>query len=781
MPRPSSLVILAALAALAGRAGASAPEGTLATAAGPAPVMPPALAALAGPPALSLTISGGVSLGAYEAGQLHYMTEALKANPRLGRLQLVTGASAGSTNGVMAILAACAPAPRPLGPARGLFWKTWIPLGLDDLWREAEQGGRQGAFGRAWMERVAGELEATFRAGLREDCDVVLGVSVTRAAPREVVTPTPGLALPRVEEKFALRVQGRGAGRPPRLTNYASATDRWPQPLLPEGPDGEVAFEALRELVLASAAFPLAFPPQRLRHCVAAARDGVPPRCPAAEARADLFVDGGLFDNSPLRLAARLAGGGLRDDGLGRARWLDAPLSGPPAPSRRTTFAYVTPDAAAYPVLEAQAPLDDATPALELTGRLAGAFVTTARAKNLVALLEEAPEVADRLLVPLRHYPAASEPLAAFMGFFERDFRIFDFFLGAYDARRMVTDGILPAIRRVEPDYRLRLPDDSSADPAWRALDCLRAALGERAGAAEACEGDDLAPTRVLLQASLLRLWDQCARLPDAVKAAGIAHPHCRAAAEGRPPLLVPGVPGAAAVAWRRAGGEGEAAHAVRLLSELGFRWRDVGLPPGEGAEALPRIRERVGEVADALAARQPPEDRFVVGRLTGLAANALYYGPPRWLLWATLGRQLELGASRRLSAWRHATARPHAALQLHGVHSALSNDHTRVAPALVAGLELRPRAAASSTWQPSLLLRAGAVLSTHDRLGAEACPPGTRDPAACSRALVQAGLALSVVESARLQLMGEWYPRLGEGRPALWSVSPSLGLQLAF
>jgi hypothetical protein len=45
----------------------------------------------------------------------------------------------------------------------------------------------------------------------------------------------------------------------------------------------------------------------------------------------------------------------------------------------------------------------------------------------------------------------------------------------------------------------------------------------------------------------------------------------------------------------------------------------------------------------------------------------------------------------------------------------------------------------------------------------------------------VQAGLVVSVLEFARLQLTGEWYPRLRPGGSALWFVSPALGLQAAF
>jgi hypothetical protein len=248
----------------------------------------------------------------------------------------------------------------------------------------------------------------------------------------------------------------------------------------------------------------------------------------------------------------------------------------------------------------------------------------------------------------------------------------------------------------------------------------------------------------------------------------------------GDPPPLLPRLDGAAAVAWRHLPGEGELSHTLRLLAALRFEWRDLGLAPDEAALALDEIRRVSGQVAAALTAAQPPEDRLLVATLGAAAANSLTYAPPRRAVWITLGRQLELGASGRLGAWRSATMRVHGAVQVHGILSAASSDETRVAPAVVVGVEVRPPAFATATWQPSLLVRGGAVLSTHDRLGLDACPAGTRDPAACTRPLLQAGLALSLLESARLQILGEWYPRRGR-HPALWSVSPMLGMQAQF
>ena len=104
---------------------------TLAAAALTALLGDPLAPALAAPLPASMTIAGGVSLGAYEAGLVYYTLESLRANPGLTELKLATGASAGSVNGFMAVLQSCGPG--VANPRQSLFWKAWIPLGLDNL------------------------------------------------------------------------------------------------------------------------------------------------------------------------------------------------------------------------------------------------------------------------------------------------------------------------------------------------------------------------------------------------------------------------------------------------------------------------------------------------------------------------------------------------------------------------------------------------------------------------------------------------------------------------
>src|SRR5262249_29497904 len=159
----------------------------------------------------SITISGGVSLGAYEAGLVYYTVETLRMNPAAATPRITTGASAGSVNGFMTILQSCgAPVPHP---TTSLLWNAWIPLGLEKLHVKG-QAQETSAFSRAAFDAPLQGIVDAWKAGLPESCDSVFGVSVTRLVPRIVTTEGVRLSLPRVEEHFVLRVQGRGKGKP---------------------------------------------------------------------------------------------------------------------------------------------------------------------------------------------------------------------------------------------------------------------------------------------------------------------------------------------------------------------------------------------------------------------------------------------------------------------------------------------------------------------------------------------------------------------------------------
>lgn len=724
------------------------------------------------PAAVSLTVSGGVSLGAYEAGFLSYFAARQHRDP--ARLRLLTGASAGSLNALIELLAACgteAPA-RPIG---SLFWSTWIPVGLEAL---AERPAAPlGALSRRALARGAEGIEAAWARGLDPACDVVLGVSVTRVEPRLVRSAGGSLVLPRMEEKFAVRIQGRGPGRPPRATNYPLPAGRWPGPLLVTDPQGEIAFAELRDLVLASMAFPVAFPPMPIRACTAG-ETATPGTCLAEEARTARYVDGGLFDNSPLRAAVWLAALGLHQPGPGRPlSWRDAPLAVPGPVPDGLAFAFLDTDVTDYPPPPADPAAGEAALAPHLLG-LAESFVAAARAKELGTLAQELPEVADRVLVPRRQFPAAGAPLMAFLGFFDAEFRAFDFHLGMYDAFAVEPDAPLPEAR--PGDARDPWPGEG---PGWERFGCMRAVYRGEPDAGPRCAGEPLADFRALLQVSLDKLYFACASAAERGEHGPWASPHCERASMGSPPPRVPGLAPRHPTAWRREAGENELGHTVRLLAAYGFRFADLGVPPGRGDLAIVHIRQQLGRVGRALAAAQPVEQREPVRLAAKLAADVLAYAPPDRAFHLTMGpTESELGLASAVDDVSHRP--PHlrlaGAVAFRGLEGTFtSEDVSPFAALLLAGVELEPTRV-TPVARLRAGLRAGWQLAKGDHAGARSCPAEGASVSSCTRPVVQAVVGLAVLERLRLQLVGEWFPAVRAKRSA-WAVAPGIGIEIGF
>jgi hypothetical protein len=734
-------------------------------------------AAAASAPA-SITISGGVSLGAYEAGLVHYAIEAMRLNPAAASPRIVTGASAGSVNGFMTVLQSCGAAVDD--PTASLLWKAWIPLGLDQL-HDPKNPQKTSAFSRDAFQKPLDLIVKAWNAGLPESCDVVFGLSVTRLVPRTVELETQRLQLPRVEEHFVLRVQGRGPGKPPRLTNYVDPGWDGDQVLLVEK-NGEVVFDGLVDALYASTAFPGAFPPQEVRTCIVRGGQGRRVACPAEEARTDLYVDGGVFDNTPVRLATRIAAAGLRIDG-GAFRWIDRPdLSMREIPPS-LGIAYVSTEARTFPAPTDQPSADEIQTLLGVAAQVGGSFFTTARAKNLVYVQEDSPDVFARLLVPERHLPAASSPFGAFFGFFETELRRFDFALGMYDARRLTDVRITERLARAGKPHETRYPEDTpgagKAAASWRPYRCLKAVVdGERSPEA-VCAGEDLRDFRIVLQTSIERLWDRCSRLGPSDRFDGDRL--CRNARAGAPVLPVPYVEPLAADGWRKRAPENEAGYLMRLLAEHGFHFKDLGLERDEANQAPAALRARLLRVGDTISTTQPSGQGIVLSTMVRMAADEVAYVPPRLTAWAVYGREPEAGVSKgfRVGGVFVHPVRLHAALQLVGLNQLFSSEGGDAAFTPLVGAEYLPSWWASTRLQPSLLLRGGWMFSLNDDGGFSSCEEPEDDAIGhCSRAAIQGGVSATILERIRLQVTANVYPPTQSGEDTQWSISPGIGIQ---
>ncbi|HEX5661635.1 MAG TPA: patatin-like phospholipase family protein, partial [Polyangiales bacterium] len=153
------------------------------------------------PPVLGLTVSGGVSLGSFEAGYLYYLFETLKLNPGLVEPRIFTGASAGSANAILSFLASCSP--RDPRPDQSLFYQTWIPVGLDQLF-SPDHVSQRALFTQEPLRQKLDRLADVWAAGLPTSCDATLGMSTTRVTAARVDLIKDRVSLARTEAKFVV-------------------------------------------------------------------------------------------------------------------------------------------------------------------------------------------------------------------------------------------------------------------------------------------------------------------------------------------------------------------------------------------------------------------------------------------------------------------------------------------------------------------------------------------------------------------------------------------------
>lgn len=712
---------------------------------------------------LAITVSGGVSLGAYEAGYLYYYTETLKRNRDKFRLHVATGASAGSLNALLAALSTCSELEPD--PTRTLLFRAWVGVGLKQLFVPSETQP-SALFSRKALQPVMDELSARWKLGLPADCDFVFGVATTRLVPKQLEINQGVMQLPRIEEKFVLRVRGEGEGKPPRLDHYVDPGFPLGDPLLPIDGDGKGSFEPVGDLLFASAAFPFAFAPVKLRYCTTEGKEGSTAHCTPEESTQDLFIDGGVFDNQPMRLAAKAVTHGLekRPEGW---RFMEVPTRRVTVIPQNMQFWFIDPHVTAYPPMRTST-LNPTESYWTLGQTFIASYIQTAETKTLYGLFERHPVLLNQVQVGMSYYPTTSSLLAAFFGFFDRKLRIFDFYLGMHDAhRRFASDDL------AMPEAAMR-DANGDTDPTWDPFACMQAVFDDDAREASECEGEDLEDLRVLMQVTLDRLYVHCADLPNQ----GItttSHEQCRRAMKGEPPPRVPGLKPGRHHWQKKSKDEGDLDYTLRRLGEEQFRFEDLGLERDDARHARREVRAELGKLVDRFATVQP-EAGALLRVAAGPLLNSLTYQPPEHILHATIGPSIELGWSMTKPASGWAWFRPALALSFDGLASLASGSNAYFGLAPYVGLEFEPLPVSSSTFQWRLGLRAGWLFSTGDGFGGRRCLPASGQP--CSRVTTETYVALSLFERIRLQIAVQYMPPIRRGEPHLWAILPSAGVQ---
>lgn len=711
-----------------------------------------------GPAPLAVTISGGGTLGAYMAGELYYMGLASRTS-RLYEPRVFTGASAGSINAFISALTSCS-APQ-VDPTRSMFWNVWIPAGIREFFPKDHEDGTS-LLSPSGFDAGIEHLRSVWSAGLPTDCDVLYGVAITRAKPLDVELAPGFPAVPRSLETVMLRVRGQGKGKTPLLTNYIDPAKVTPQILLPlSGPEAK-GFDSLRQLVLASSAFPIGFPPVPLRHCLLTHNQSS--LCTPKEATEALFIDGGVFDNQPLGLAVR-AMRGIEVGDSGKLVVKDVP--NPKEMARRAHFYFLDPRVKGYPTVP---PPEEKRTVDDVLGVLSGMFsmIDSVRSSELIAIFDQSPEIRDRLLLGRTFFPPAS---GTFTGFLDRSFREFDFYLGMYDAARTV-HGYLS--KKEQPQVvELLLKGVSRAGTSWAPFLCLRAVLdGE--GDVSSCEGDERKDFRILLQLSLDRLHDECKKVSKSGTPPKTTHRQCLGSMAGKSVTHVPGVRVLAEPETRQGVKESLLQYQLRLLGRYGFHFRDLGLKRRESSKAKIELIRLAQKMVRRLSLAQPRNGLLlgVVGRVG--VDTALGYLPPQHIVHFAFGLGAEAGYSTALGVdWlRLATA-----VGLDGFSTLLNSSDNYLAVAPKLGLELE--VLSGSRLQLRLGARAGYQFSTADSLSSGACDLSRETEAPCSRLLTEAYASATVLGIFRIQAAGVYAPSMKSGQKRLFALNPMLGIQI--
>lgn len=296
------------------------------------------------PQRFAFAISGGASLGAYEAGlnwalltimkDLEQDRPALQGQYRPTEISSVAGASAGGINTLLAGMLYCSRDAKNGGLTNNsddnIFRYVWFLPDINDLLppdKDSDIYSDQDAvLSRYSLLKAADYLQEKWNAPVfHKDCKVPLGITVTRVDPAIINIGEVEVRNQRFSIPFEFRAQKDGTGRfafNPR--DYQIAND-YSMILLPSKKDAEGYFiedEDIANAILASSAFPIAFGRKRLEYCRLKAeyKEELTGRstiidnsqsgslCPDGYemVRAE-FADGGLFDNIPLGLTRQLA------------------------------------------------------------------------------------------------------------------------------------------------------------------------------------------------------------------------------------------------------------------------------------------------------------------------------------------------------------------------------------------------------------------------------------------------------------------------------------------
>jgi len=395
---------------------------------------------------LSLVISGGVSLGAYEAG---YNWALIKMISKINSMDInirpnllsVAGASAGSINTLLSAMYWCQKESVPYQNSvdDNLFYETWVHLGLEDLVIEGKDPDNHSTlFTRKPLVQKAQKIMQHMKKPVfREGCEVPMAFAVTKVTP--IVEEFQGIKIK--NQAFSVPLTFKVAGGKVSITNRKMPPST---AFYISIPGIEKDYTKVTDVLFASSAFPGAFQQVKLRYEY------------KGKIATEYFIDGGAYNNVPLQQATELA-------------------------PEAKLFVYMDPsNLRNQPKVKTKSKKESA-PVGFLSANLSP-LTTTVDIYQQMTLYQAInlyfkPYPDRKLVLSSRHHPLTAGFLEHFGAFLDENFRLYDYHVGVYDAiynlaLRLRQRGDFPNLTQIETMnkimHHLSLEQNNEAITAYR-------------------------------------------------------------------------------------------------------------------------------------------------------------------------------------------------------------------------------------------------------------------------------------------------------------------------
>jgi len=352
----------------------------------------------------SMVISGGVSLGAYESGYNWAMIKALgeiRHSPKWNInpvLRSVAGASAGSINALLTAAYWCQKESVPYQNTveENLFYETWVNLGLENLIiEENDPENKSTLFSRRTLrEKAENIMQYLEKPIFREGCEVPMGFAVTKATPI-------------IEEFQGIKIKNQNFSVPFDFT-VKKGKVVIENKLMPKEstsfylsiPGIEKDHKKIIDVLFASSAFPGIF--QQVKLCYEY----------KGKVRHNYFIDGGAYDNIPLGLATELN-------------------------PKANLFLFMDPNNMRK---EVSLPEDEEEkPPIGFFASSTGTLFSSVEIFQQMKLYQAINRYfrkhpKRKLILSSRYHPLTAGFLEHFGAFLDKNFRLYDYHVGVYDA-----------------------------------------------------------------------------------------------------------------------------------------------------------------------------------------------------------------------------------------------------------------------------------------------------------------------------------------------------------